>query len=162
MSRGRKEVLTDLIKAHKWNIGAELGVWQGNAFGYLLGAFPKLFLYGVDHWRAEGIYADKDMAASEKMVMLIAAKYSHRCIIIKNDTVLAANDIGDLSLDFVFVDASHDTESVTNDVRAWRPKVRKGGMLLGHDANLPSVKAALDAELPGWQLDDGHVWRIAA
>jgi hypothetical protein len=162
MSRGRKEVLTELITKHKWTRGAELGVWQCNAFGYLLRAFPNLFMYGVDHWRAEGIYADKDMAASEKMALDIAAEYSERCIIIKSDTVSAAADIADSSLDFVFIDASHDTESVTKDIRAWRRKVRKGGMLTGHDANLSSVTAALDAELPGWKLDDGHVWRIAA
>jgi predicted O-methyltransferase YrrM len=161
MSQGRKEVLTDLIHSRGWRIGAELGVWEGALFGYLLAAFPRLYLYGVDHWKAEGQYAAKDMAQAESKVMRIAERFPLRCKILKQSTVDAAQGIPDGHLDFVFIDASHDTESVTADIRAWRPKVRRSGLLTGHDANWPTVAAALDQELPGWALRDGHVWTFA-
>ena len=39
----------------------------------------------------------------------------------------------DNSLDFVFIDADHKYESVRADILAWMPKVKKGGILAGHD-----------------------------
>jgi len=39
----------------------------------------------------------------------------------------------DESLDFVFLDANHDRDSISRDIDAWRPKVKKGGLLAGHD-----------------------------
>jgi hypothetical protein len=45
----------------------------------------------------------------------------------------------DHSLDAVFVDGSHLYDDVKRDIEAWMPKVRKGGILFGHDLNdLPS------------------------
>ena len=39
----------------------------------------------------------------------------------------------DNSLDFVFIDAAHDYESVKKDINAWFPKIKKGGVIAGHD-----------------------------
>lgn len=37
------------------------------------------------------------------------------------------------SLDFVMIDASHVYEDVSRDIDAWLPKVKKGGVIAGHD-----------------------------
>tara|TARA_A100001201_G_scaffold14618_6_gene17744 strand:- start:321 stop:983 length:663 start_codon:yes stop_codon:yes gene_type:complete len=37
------------------------------------------------------------------------------------------------SLDFVFIDAAHDMRNVLADVASWTPKVKKGGIMAGHD-----------------------------
>ena len=42
--------------------------------------------------------------------------------------------IADESFDLVFIDADHKYSSVVDDIKAWWPKVRKGGILCGHDA----------------------------
>lgn len=154
----RQRVLSDLIREHGWRFGAELGVWQGATFEHLLRTFPQLTLYGVDNWKPAGAYAMKDMLAPEDMVRLIAKSYTGRCYILKMDTVRAADFVSHSTLDFVFIDASHDTASVAADIRAWRPKVRKTGWLTGHDANLETVRAALDAELPGWRRLEANCW----
>ena len=39
------------------------------------------------------------------------------------------------SLDFVFIDADHAYDAVRADVTAWRPNVKVGGTLAGHDWN---------------------------
>jgi hypothetical protein len=39
----------------------------------------------------------------------------------------------DNSLDFVYIDANHTYEGVKEDIKYWYPKVKPGGLLLGHD-----------------------------
>ena len=52
----------------------------------------------------------------------------------------------DNSLDFVFIDASHDYDNVLNDMSLWYSKVKDGGVFAGHDYtdNWPEVKRAVD------------------
>jgi len=59
----------------------------------------------------------------------------HKVNFMQMPSVDAANLIDDESLDFVFIDANHSYESVAEDIKAWFPKVRKGGIISGHDYN---------------------------
>jgi hypothetical protein len=52
---------------------------------------------------------------------------------IRCDSTEAANRYADASLDFVFIDADHEPGSVYSDLKAWWPKVKRGGVLAGHD-----------------------------
>jgi len=45
----------------------------------------------------------------------------------------AAVRVVDGSLDFVYLDANHDSPYVDQDLGLWAPKVRAGGVLAGHD-----------------------------
>ena len=59
---------------------------------------------------------------------------------------LAAERYKILSLDFVYIDASHDYKSVQADINAWYPKVKPGGYIGGHDyrSNCPGVWRAVN------------------
>lgn len=48
---------------------------------------------------------------------------------------LASEAFENESIDCVWVDALHDYDSVLKDLNAWYPKVKKGGILGGHDFN---------------------------
>lgn len=52
---------------------------------------------------------------------------------IQSDSAEAASLYENESLDFVFIDASHDYDSFKKDLFAWFPKVKIGGMISGHD-----------------------------
>jgi len=144
----RYEWLTSLVEGCGWTLGAELGLRKGTTFLYLLKHCTELTLIGVDCW-AEGLgHAEVDLA--ERMVREGAKPYGERAVIIKDWTVPAALQIDDASLDFIFVDADHSYESVTADLLAWMPKVRKGGWIIGHDINWPSVKQAADELVPDY------------
>ncbi len=45
----------------------------------------------------------------------------------------AVSKFQDESLDFVFIDGSHDYVDIKDDIIHWLPKVKKGGILAGHD-----------------------------
>lgn len=53
------------------------------------------------------------------------------------------------SIDFIFIDANHDYRHVKEDIRLWLPKVKRGGVIAGHDyINFAGVKKAVDELLP--------------
>jgi hypothetical protein len=45
----------------------------------------------------------------------------------------AVNQYSNRSLDFVFIDASHEYNDVKKDILSWYPKIKKGGFIAGHD-----------------------------
>mgnify|MGYP001576269686 FL=1 len=51
--------------------------------------------------------------------------------------------------DMVFVDGDHAYESVCRDIRIWKERLEPGGLLCGHDFDLPDVKRAVEELLPG-------------
>lgn len=54
----------------------------------------------------------------------------------------------DLPLELLFIDGDHTAEGCLNDLMTWGPMVRKGGMILVHDADCPNsfpgVRQAID------------------
>jgi hypothetical protein len=36
-------------------------------------------------------------------------------------------------LDFIYVDANHTYQAVKDDIKLWYPKVKSGGIVMGHD-----------------------------
>jgi SAM-dependent methyltransferase len=52
---------------------------------------------------------------------------------VRMSSVEAAECYDDESLDFVFIDAGHMYADVKADILAWLPKVKKGGIIAGHD-----------------------------
>jgi predicted O-methyltransferase YrrM len=69
------------------------------------------------------------------------------------------------SLDFVFIDGSHKYEDVVADIKAWLPKIKKGGFLAGHDYSFgwPDVVKAVNDALGKNNLQDPwgcHCWMV--
>lgn len=53
---------------------------------------------------------------------------------IRMDSTLAGHKYySDRSLDFVWIDADHEYEKVKEDLLVWQMKVKRGGLLCGHD-----------------------------
>ena len=65
---------------------------------------------------------------------------------IKKTSVEASKDFQDRSLDAVYIDAEHDEDSVREDIKTWRKKIKFGGYLCGHDYWLPHVQQILKEE----------------
>ena len=118
---------------------AEIGVRSGAGLKLLVGGPPKLVI-GVDLWSDEGPKSQNDAPLTQNRLDAVYQELVDRgrvywpfLKLIRKHSVLAADDVGDGSLDFVFIDADHTYEAVAADIQAWWPKVRPGGTLAGHD-----------------------------
>lgn len=146
----------------------EVGCWHGRSFKYLLrkakAANRRLNVVGVDLFRgAKGTEyaADKTVEASCRR-NADAAGYPYRLLTVPS--VEAAGQFADASLDFVFLDASHDYESVRDDVAAWQPKLKPAGVMAGHDwaPEFPGVAQAVTEALGEVELSGRSWWCDAA
>ncbi|HEV7223844.1 MAG TPA: class I SAM-dependent methyltransferase [Pirellulales bacterium] len=84
--------------------------------------------------------------SSALVAVIMQAGLQDTVSFIAAESTLAAERFDDL--DFAFIDAAHDYQSVLADRQAWWPKIKKGGILAGHDfssAQFPGVKQAVEA-----------------
>lgn len=167
MDKLRGHFLAELALAHDMTRSAELGLWKGRTFSHMLKTCPKLTIIGVDAWRRrpenEGkpggqSYKKHNMGGLKKHVMTNAMEYGRRAVVLNMDTVEAASFVPDGSLDLVFIDADHTSEAVRRDIEAWRPKVKAGGFLSGHDIDWESVRSVVDEMVPGYDVGPDNVW----
>lgn len=69
-------------------------------------------------------------------------EYSKVIEILEGNTAEIANRITNETLDVVFLDADHRYDYVKRDIQNWLPKVKKGGLLCGHDCEFLLTKGA--------------------
>ena len=127
------------------SVFVEVGSWLGTSAIYLATEIKNrnknIKLICVDTW--EGTVGDEHLKnLKEKLpkppyeVFLENVKKSgiEKYISSRKTTSLqAAQSFKDESIDFVFIDAAHSYRHIMDDIKAWYPKVKKGGVISGHD-----------------------------
>ena len=124
-----------LFKDLGFKKGAEVGVYRGRFTEALCAGVPGLELTGIDAWKIYDSYNEYavDDLENEAFEEAKARTKKYNVKLIKAWSMDAVKDFADESLDFVFIDANHDFEHVVEDIAAWSKKVRKGGIVCGHD-----------------------------
>ena len=115
----KEELLPWLINEYKCKQGIEIGVRDGENAARLLQQ-TDMILYGVDinKW---------------PQIELLKNAYGRRFIFHHTPSNLASDLFDDGQLDFVYIDACHDYESVMQDIIIWYPKLKVGGVFSGDD-----------------------------
>jgi cephalosporin hydroxylase len=154
------------------SILVELGVWKGKSIAFLateiLSLKKKPRLFAVDTWAGSD-----DEPEHQKEVTKLGgpeALYNEFCnnmracgvdgIVhpIQKKSLVAAKMFDDESIDFLYIDASHTYEDVLADIKAWLPKIKKGGVIAGHDIKWPDVKKAVKESFETYE-QRGDSWR---
>lgn len=152
---GDRTALAQLFAELGFNAGAEIGVNMGRFSKHLLAANPNLHMRLVDPWPTRGKYRN----AIERL-----ARYGERAEFIRQYSVDAVKDVEDESLDFVYIDALHDYDSAMMDIISWTPKVRRGGIVSGHDYmqyERIGVIAAVNAYTQAHRIDPWFItWEV--
>jgi hypothetical protein len=143
-------------------LGAEVGVEVGVFSKLLCEHTPNLKLYSIDPWLAykimdgERIYGKSQRRQEEyyKATRERLVPYKN-CHIIRDSSMNAVKMFADESLDFVYIDANHDYKFIKEDIREWSKKVRKGGMVSGHDYyKFPSGNDGIIRAVDEWVKDN--------
>lgn len=135
-----RDQLAELFCELGFKTGAEIGVERGLYSEVLLKANPHLHLYSIDPWLASvyepGIHAvDYDQEKIESYYEIAKKRLApyKNCEIIRKESLVAAKDFADGSLDFVYIDGNHNFINIACDLHTWKKKVRLGSIVSGHD-----------------------------
>lgn len=145
--------------------GAEVGVWRGAYSKELCEHNPSVHLYCVDAWRVHDAYRDvrRQDRLDESYLFAQNVVAPYHTTFIRDFSVEAAKRFAPESLDFVYIDANHRYEAVVEDLAAWIPKVRSGGVVCGHDYALlaPKLMCHVVYAVNGYMTAYGHApWFI--
>jgi predicted O-methyltransferase YrrM len=131
-----REGLYDVFANLGLKTGVEVGVYRGANALEMLKRMPKLELTGVDFYRG---YSRKRTRRTQRGFLRTAKRTlaehldSGRFKFLRRSSMDAVRKIEDESLDFVYIDANHNFDFVMQDIIEWSKKVRKGGVVSGHD-----------------------------
>jgi hypothetical protein len=132
----------------------EVGSWKGRSASYMAVEIhnlnKKIKFDCVDTWNGsvEHVREGFDLNNLYNEFLNNIKPVSHIINPIRMTSLEASKLYADKSLDFVFIDASHEYEDVKNDIIHWFPKVKVGGVLGGHDRGWQGVAKAVSELLP--------------
>jgi len=120
-----------------FGVSAEVGVAEGRySLEILNWGVPKLYM--IDAWQTQNLFGDAGFAQDWHDTNYNEAKdrvkdFGDKAVMLRGLSVEMAKEIKNSSLSFVYLDACHTYEAVLEDLNAYLPKLKKGGIMAGHD-----------------------------
>lgn len=152
--------------------GVEIGVsWGQNIVDYCRAG---LEIYGIDPWKnsEDNIYRKiisipgdkaKDIDTVYNYAVERTRQYPN-CKLIRKLSMDALADFPKRSLDFVYIDGNHGFGYVAMDLMKWSDKIRKGGVIAGHDyldimgpRNFRSIRYVVNAYAQAYDYKNWYI-----
>ncbi|MEX0921053.1 MAG: class I SAM-dependent methyltransferase [Candidatus Pacearchaeota archaeon] len=143
------------FKSRKDLICVEIGVWKGeNSKDILDNLLNIKTLYLIDPWNKYSKYKDNKIFDNAlKVTRKRLKKYQSKIKIIRKASDEAIKDIPN-NIDFIYIDGNHKYKHVKQDIENYYKKLRKGGILAGHDISwFPGVAKAFCEFIVKYKLD---------
>lgn len=139
----------------------ELGSWTGTS-ACLLAYYAKNFcgkLFCVDNFKGgENLFNIGNFGAKNILEMHLIYYDLYKYVeIIEADSHIPVNKFPDDYFRIIFIDANHGFDYVKRDIETYLPKLKSGGIMLGHDYGHSSVKDAVQVCLPK-HLSYNNIW----
>ena len=146
----------------------EVGSFMGKSTSYMcveiINSGKNIYFDCVDTWEGSIEHQEMDIVKEKKLYDIFMKnmnEFLHVVNPIKMTSIDAANYYLDKSLDFVFIDASHEEQDVKDDIDAWLPKIKDGGVLAGDDWGFPGVDNAVKSRFNDTQyVIRGRSWVV--
>ena len=153
--------IQQLAKREQPKTIVEVGVYCGDLSRLLASIKSVEQLILVDPWVA-------NMGKTQEHMDLIAQSVyawgttDRKVRIMRMDSVEAARNVPDQSVNFFHLDGEHTFESVSWDLEAWRPKMMKGSLMTGDNYEIEAVKKAVKATFGGKVSEEGkgRIWIV--
>ena len=126
-----------LLNQKNYKIGIEIGTFEGDFTNRILSNWGGT-LYSLDVWAEIDYneYRDDSNRKPEDTLHKVIDNvkgYENRNVLIRTTSEYGSTMFPDEYFDFVYIDANHKYEYVKKDIEYWYPKIKKGGMISGHD-----------------------------
>jgi hypothetical protein len=114
--------------------GAEIGVYKGDNAEFILKLLEPTILYLIDPWNnfmdinSNEIIGEIQYIQTQERLKMYGNKR-----LVKRTSLEASKLFDNKQLDFVYIDGDHSYRSIKQDLGLWYSKVKKGGILSGHD-----------------------------
>jgi predicted O-methyltransferase YrrM len=135
---GRDDVIRALQFFCVAGRGVEVGTFNGTFAYEILHRTVIAELVCVDPYRSYEDFHDAintlDLEAVFQQAQRHLSPFRARVRFLRELSTNAAKHFKDDELDFVYVDGNHQSDFVMADLRAWWPKLKPGGLMLGDDA----------------------------
>ena len=138
--------LNQLLRNNNVRVFVEIGVAGGQNLAYLSKNSSVLNLYGVDSYSPESFDMSHSMIldyfGSFDNLFLCVNDYLNKitfgkAIIYRLPSNLGYKKFKNKSVDMIFIDADHSFRSVLQDILLYLFKIKKSGLISGHDFNHP-------------------------
>lgn len=142
---------------------AEIGVYKGRMTAMwgvkLINKNINYKYYAIDHFLGSEEH-DKDVNYYEITLSNLLPLIGDNLKVIRNESIKESYNYPDNFFDIVYLDASHDYDSVRDDIIHWTPKVKAGGFICGDDyiSGWPGVIKAVDETLISVNHLGGQQW----
>lgn len=131
--------LPKLFKELGFKKGVEIGVHQGN--NIVNYCKEGLEIYGIDPWvpYTEHFLDSRRDTATNRTIRALYRRARRQteaypnCKLIEKTSIEALEDFEDNSLDFIYIDGDHRFDHIAIDLIRWSYKIKKGGVIAGHD-----------------------------
>jgi len=139
----------------------EVGSLQGRSTLAML-ANSTAHLWCVDVWGGKGGTRKDDFHKFLSNTRGYADRITILHIHSHEGAIALRNTHGEGFFDMIFIDGGHDYETVRGDILGYRPLLREGGLLCGHDysRNFPGVRQAVDELLGVPNRGAGSIWWV--
>ena len=165
-------------KARGCDLVIEIGTWLGRS-AYAMGTMVRGKVIAIDTFAPvwppdknsrswfrrkigvpmEFFNENKDYMYNQCLDNLVGLIEDGKVEVIRGDSSFVKNDLQGLKglVDMVFIDGDHSYEGAKRDILDYKPLIRKGGFISGHDFG-KEVKEAVLELLPEAKLTTGCIW----
>ena len=140
VTEGEGQFYKRVVERYPGGVLVEIGCYIGGSLSYVLPSCQQLGIqvYAIDHWN-NGFAKPEDPPFSveifKKNLKRMNALESTR--IIHCDSVKAAEQFQDESVDVIMLDSSHGFGNTLREIDAWWSKLKHKGCMLFHDYGVP-------------------------
>jgi len=127
-----------LRRLPKGGVVAEIGVFAGNFAAKILEIVCPEKLVLVDWWKPGPVAQGNVKTTGPENYRRVMDRFAGpidagQVVVVRQESSGAARQFEDEFFDWVYIDADHNYAGVVRDLVAWRTKVKRTGLILGHD-----------------------------
>lgn len=158
-----RSYIPELCKSFGLKYGAEVGVASGDFSLQFCQTIPDLKLLCVDSWQVgdDSMSISRGQEGADKRFKEAKEKLKgYNVKFLRGKSMDIVREIPYESLDFVYIDACHEFDYVAQDIIEWAKRVKKGGLVSGHDYykfRNAGVIEAVDAYIKCHKIHDAFI-----